>query len=97
MVRGYHIYKKIWEVVDREICQCKRERSNQHNPFAVAIIYTLLLRSRDYSWVGIKVKFRNKTTTHKYSELTLTKIYTLMVGTKETAYRTKNDIVIEYN
>ena len=37
-MRGYHIYKEIWEAVDREVLQHKRERSNQHDPFAVAII-----------------------------------------------------------
>ena len=39
MVRGYHIYKKIWEAVDREVLHCKRERNNRHDPFAVAITY----------------------------------------------------------
>ena len=37
MVRGYYIYKKIWEAVDGEVLQCKSKRSNRHDPFAVAV------------------------------------------------------------
>ena len=68
MVRRYHIYKKIWEAFDRKVPQCKRERSNRQDPPA-------------WLCVGeIKVKFRNKTITHEYSEIkSPTKIYTLTV------------------
>ena len=38
MVRGYHVYKAIWEAVDGEVLQCKREVNNRHDPFAVAVI-----------------------------------------------------------
>ena len=47
---------------------CKRERSNRQDPFGRLCVG------------GVKVKFRDKTTTHEYSEIkSPTKIYTLTV------------------
>ena len=37
MVRGYHIYKDIWNSYIDEVLPCERERHNIHNPFAVAV------------------------------------------------------------
>ena len=37
-VRGYHIYKDIWEAAEGEMLHCTRENSNSHDPFAVAIV-----------------------------------------------------------
>ncbi len=37
VVRGYHIYKDIWEAPIGETLPCKCERSNRHDPFAVSI------------------------------------------------------------
>ena len=38
MVRGYHIYKDIWEAAVGEVLDCRREGSNRYDPFAVAIM-----------------------------------------------------------
>ena len=37
MVREYYLYKEIWEAVDGEVLQRKREKSNWHDLFAVAV------------------------------------------------------------
>ena len=38
VVRGYHVYKDYWEAATGEILRCCEERTNIHDPFAVAII-----------------------------------------------------------
>lgn len=38
MVRGYHIYKEIWNAVVGEEFSCKRENGNRSDPFAVAVV-----------------------------------------------------------
>ena len=38
MIRGYHVYKHIWEAEDGETLNCVRETSNRHDPFSVAVI-----------------------------------------------------------
>ncbi len=38
MVRGYHVYKDVWVAADGQLLQCRRETSNGHDPFAVAVI-----------------------------------------------------------
>ena len=38
VVRGYHVYKDYWEAATGEILRCREERTNIHDPFAVAII-----------------------------------------------------------
>ena len=36
-VRGYHVYKTIWDAAIGEDLVCKREPSNEHDRYAVAI------------------------------------------------------------
>ena len=38
VVRGYHIYQEIWTAQDGKVLQCRKERSNLHDPFAVAMV-----------------------------------------------------------
>ena len=38
MVRGYHVYKDIWDAVKEQILDCQREPSNRHEPFAVSVV-----------------------------------------------------------
>ena len=38
MVRGYHIYKDIWDTLIGEELSCEREGANYADPFAVAVI-----------------------------------------------------------
>ena len=38
MIRGYHVYKEIWDAVKGECLECKRERSNRFDPFAVSVM-----------------------------------------------------------
>lgn len=38
MVRGYHIYRDIWQATVNEELACQREIGNAADPFAVAII-----------------------------------------------------------
>ena len=37
-VRGYHVYKDIWEASIGEELPCKRENGNRADPFAVAVV-----------------------------------------------------------
>ena len=36
-VRGYHVYRDIWEAVIGEVLQCERERTNAEDRYAVAV------------------------------------------------------------
>ena len=38
MVRGYHVYKDIWDAAEGEVLECVREVNNHHDPFAVAMV-----------------------------------------------------------
>ena len=38
MIRGYHIYKEIWEASHGEMFDCMRETGNSLDPFAVPVI-----------------------------------------------------------
>ena len=38
MVRGFHVYRDIWDVEEGEILNCIREISNPHDPYAVAVV-----------------------------------------------------------
>ena len=37
-VRGYHVYKDIWEVTIGENLLCPRKLNNRHDPFAAAFL-----------------------------------------------------------
>ena len=38
VVRGYHVYKEIWEAaIDEVELPCEREIGNTHDPFAVHV------------------------------------------------------------
>ena len=34
-VRGFHVYKAIWEPKDSEVLACSHEENNTHDPFAI--------------------------------------------------------------
>ena len=38
VVRGYHIYQTVWDAQNGENLPCRRELSNLHDPFAVAVV-----------------------------------------------------------
>ncbi len=38
MTRGYHIYQGTWNALVGEVLECKRESSNSHDPFAMAVM-----------------------------------------------------------
>ena len=38
MIRGYHIYREIWEASHGETIDCVKETGNRFDPFAVAVI-----------------------------------------------------------
>ena len=35
VVRGFHVYKAIWEPKDSEVLACSHEENNPHDPFAI--------------------------------------------------------------
>jgi len=37
-VRGYHVYKDIWEATHGEILACARETGNAFDPFSVSVL-----------------------------------------------------------
>ena len=39
MIRGYHIYKDIWDAQQGERLTCTPEMGNIHDPFAVSVPY----------------------------------------------------------
>ena len=36
-VRGYHVYKDIWEAPIAEVLACRKEEGNVHDPYCVAV------------------------------------------------------------
>ena len=38
VIRGYNEYRSIWEAAFGEVLQCQRERTNRHDPYAVAVV-----------------------------------------------------------
>lgn len=36
-IRGYHVYKEIWDAIVGEILQCERETDNEKDRYAVAV------------------------------------------------------------
>ena len=43
-VRGFHVYKAIWEAAVGEEPECRRERGNRVDRYAVAVINTIVGR-----------------------------------------------------
>ena len=37
MVRGFDVYKDVWDAEEGEILICEQEISNRHDPYAVLI------------------------------------------------------------
>ena len=37
-MRGYHVYKDIWEAPIAELLACRKEEGNVHDPYCVAVI-----------------------------------------------------------
>ena len=42
MVRGYHVYKDVWSAALGEQLSCQREPTNTRDPFAVAVVRSLV-------------------------------------------------------
>ena len=40
-MRGYHVYKDIWEANVGEELECVRERRNEKDRYAVAVVKTM--------------------------------------------------------
>ena len=38
VVRGYHVYKDIWNASIGQILSCQRERGNVHDPYALDMV-----------------------------------------------------------
>ena len=38
VIRGYHVYKEIWESVVGQVLPCQQEHGNVHDPYAVAVV-----------------------------------------------------------
>ena len=38
IVRGYHVYRAVWEAAVGQVLPCQQERSNTHDPYAVAVV-----------------------------------------------------------
>ena len=41
-VRGYHVYKDVWEAALGQLLPCQREPGNTHDPYAVAVVETVV-------------------------------------------------------
>ncbi len=39
VIRGYHVYKSIWDAIVGETLCCKRERDNDSDRYAVAVLH----------------------------------------------------------
>ena len=37
-VRGYHVYRRIWEAADGEMLDCGRDLHNDHDRYAVSVL-----------------------------------------------------------
>ena len=37
MVRGYHVYRDVWEAAVGQTLPCQREAGNPHDPYAVSV------------------------------------------------------------
>ena len=52
-VRGFHVYKDVWEPTISEVLSCESEIGNSHNTFAVAIKNSSEVRSRSHSQIFV--------------------------------------------
>ena len=39
IVRGYHVYRAVWEAAIGQVLPCKQERGNVHDPYT-CLLYT---------------------------------------------------------
>ena len=39
VVRGFHVYKDIWNPVVGELLVCKQEFGNLHDPYTVSVVH----------------------------------------------------------
>ena len=62
VVRGYHVYKDIWNAAQGEVLPCGSERSNLHDPFAVV----------KFSWILLPMKISENLST---TEITTFMVY----------------------
>ena len=46
VVRGYHMYKEVWDATIGQVLPCQKEHGNVHDPYAV----TVLERERCHCW-----------------------------------------------
>ena len=38
VIRGYHVYKEVWDAAIEQVLPCQQERGNTHDPYAVAVV-----------------------------------------------------------
>ena len=43
-VRGYHVYKEVWDAIVVETLQCEREDSNERDSYTVVVTYNFSCR-----------------------------------------------------
>ena len=43
MIRGYHVYKDVWNSNIGEMLPCAIERSNRYNPNAIAVMKVIVV------------------------------------------------------
>ena len=82
VVRGYHVYKDFWEAATEEILRCRKERTNIHDPFAVAIIKDDFTSASlmNKSTIAKTTKFNFQTTIQKPRNFNPSKFSTLTVS-----------------
>ena len=81
VVRGYHVYKEFWEAATEEILRCHEERTNIHDPYAVAIIKDDFTSASlmNKSTIAKTTKFNFQTTIQKPQNFNPTKFSTFTV------------------
>ena len=57
VIRGYHIYKKVWTLSVGEVCLLVKEEANEHDHFAVSVM-------KDEFVVGHALRELSKLLTH---------------------------------
>ena len=38
VVRGYHMYKEVWDATIGQVLPCQKEHGNVHDPYAVTVL-----------------------------------------------------------